>query len=200
MVLYHIDRKGEFHEPGIISLQPSGRSRHGDYYWKEKPMKDFSAVMNSVTEHFFESIRLKHFPHMPSRFTSFFACTEEQIQPWISCFERQGLLIENIWKVETTSDCYCLDSALLQTFWLYEDGLWFDPAFGEVCARAYWDSASIATLHDDRCPQPYCWLGTPDSPILPKWETLAGFPVHLLHRLPLEEIESLRRGQPRTAL
>lgn len=186
MRLYHVDRVGRIAGAGMLSLQPSGLSVHGDYYWKEKPMKDFSSVRNAVTEHFFESVRFRDFPSMPSRFSAFFACLPQDLAPWLAVFDRSGQSARRVWEVEADrSACVRLDASLLSTFWLYEDGHWFDPAFAKKCADAYWGQLSIETLTDDRSPQPLQWAR------FPLWECLVAYPVQVVRAVPPEEVRGL---------
>ena len=81
-------------------------------------MSDFDSVMNSVTEHLFEAVRFASFPDRPSRFSSFFACTPEQIGPWLLHFDLQGVPVQRVWEVEAT-ETLCLDASLLLSFWAY---------------------------------------------------------------------------------
>lgn len=188
MKLYHVDRKGLIASSGSLALQSSGLSTHGDYYWLEKPVKDFGSVLNSVTEHFFEAVRYQSFSHMPSRFHSFFACQPEDLKPWVDLFTRTGPPVNRVWEIEVKEEaCMRLDAALLKTFWLYDDGHWFDPAFAKVCAHAYWGQSSIDTLRDGRSPQPSPWGSAP------MWECLVAFPFEVVRMLSQSELDQLLR-------
>lgn len=183
MKLYHIDNYASLSGPITLGKMDS-LSSHGAYYWKEKPFTDMKSVMNSITEHFFEAVRVKEFPKMPSRFLSMFACFPEDLPPWVSFFERQGFPVDHVWEVDA-HEAVRLDASLLKSFWDYPDGVWFDPAFATVCARAYWGQSSIDTLRDDRSPQPCPWIEGPF------FECLLPLPVRVLRLLSPAELAAL---------
>lgn len=184
MLLYRIDRRNEIMQPGEF-LPDSGLTNFGDVHWKEKPLHDLSSVMDCITEHLFESVRLQEFPHMPSRFSCAFACDNQDLEPWIRFFERQGNQVNRIWLLDAPV-AYRVDSSLLRSFWMYSDGLWFDPSFTRACARAYWGQSNICELIDGRHPQPI------DRPTVPFYEWLVPAPVRAVRLLHPQEVAALR--------
>lgn len=188
MQLYRIDRRNEITAPGDI-LVTGELSTFGKMHWKEKPLHDFSAVMDCVTEHLFETIRVQEFPQMPSRFCCAFAADAADLPPWVQFFARQGDQVDRIWVLEAPI-AHRVDSSLLRAFWLYHDGLWFDPAFAHTCARAYWGQSNICELIDDRHPQP---IGRPMAPF---YEWLVPAPARAVRLLSADEIAAICRCTP----
>lgn len=184
MRLYHIDRTGGIPGPGQLD-NAWVYSRHGSLYWEDKPVSEFTLVQDAFTEHFFEAARMKEFPFMPSRFTSFFACDQAYFPAWWNTLVKQDDPNLKVWEVEAVQ-AVRLDAAMLQTFWFVGEELYFSPSEAQRYARAYWRQASIEFQRRNRCLQP-------DLPEYePTYEYLLPYPVRVLRQVPAEEVAVLR--------
>lgn len=175
MLYYHIDRRGSL-QPNTTLNAESGMSEHGIQYWGDVHVEDFKVFKSYVIEHLFEEVRLAEFPTKPSRFASFFACTKDTIRPWIDFFGTAS----PIYEVCSPVPALKADSALLNAFWYYPDGCWFDPGRARIQARLYWSGRSIRDLYEVY-PVP--------KNIPPRWEYLLAFPVKILRRADPSEFQ-----------
>jgi hypothetical protein len=117
---YHLDRKAEDLKPGYVmrlkavntggrpeaahlnEMYPEGFSRHGVIYacGYAEPGPELRR------EHVLEFVRQDHYPHLPSRFTSFFACESAddarklKAEGWLG---QEGWGNAVIWVVEAES-------------------------------------------------------------------------------------------------
>jgi len=104
MVAYHIDRKGTLNDNMTINLiteftgcqylidnclerYPDGLSSHGQQYLlSDKIIKSRESSISTIHELILENIRENYYPHMPSRFQSFFAFPKESFAYWSKMF------------------------------------------------------------------------------------------------------------------
>lgn len=126
MKLYHVDRTGSLHEGNTLflfndyslngddgrqicdyvdNLYPEGISEHGNRYLFDDKYNDW------IIEAHLENMRLRSFPKSLSRFQSFFALSDEYVEPFLIKLniQKEG---HNIFEVES-ENCSFYDMNLI---------------------------------------------------------------------------------------
>ncbi len=187
MKLYHIDRAESISDPGLLRSE-FPISKHGSYYWKDKPLSNFCLVRDAITEHLFESVRYREFSYMPSRFSSFFACDKQYFEFWWKTLVTQDFPNPKVWEVEA-DQAICLDASMLQSFWCRDNEWYFSPSQAENYARAYWSRTSEEFLRGSQSHR------NNQAEHVPQYEYLLPLPVRVLRQLSVEEVAALRCPQ-----
>lgn len=186
MILYHLDRQNTFptdkskqlsipiNTPNTLkanilfnSLYSNGISKVGALYLSpftiqlDTPEDSKNTCENFriyTIEYVFEMVRLLHFSHLPSRFTSLFACqSPEDIKYWYDILRRNPMDISNavVKIIETSNKTFVADSfwrdRLLSQKIGTDSQAVFSPFAYHEWAKNYWngihsDSPSLEVL------------------------------------------------------
>lgn len=181
MKLYHVDRCNRLeHSIGArIHLDYDTPSLHGLTYAQPVPLDGSQNCKNILIEHFFELVREARYPHMPSRFISFFACDHEGLRAWKDSL---GLNEHSmIYEIEG-ADQFRVDGQLL-TIGLHTDGKYmFNSKYANLFANTYWQQSSSESLRQSLSQEN---IGPFQNP---QWEYLVQFPVRILRKLSQDEV------------
>lgn len=204
MILYHLDRQNTF--PSDVNKQllfpdkmnnipeahlffqniyPHGISRTGIRYLNSFEIQTTTLKQSQQTcenfriytiEYAFEIVRLLHFPHLPSRFTSLFACPDaSSIKDWYERLKNNQMDASNasVKVIETsgttfTADTRWRDAPLILETDNKQQLQIFNPFAYHELAKQYWS-------------------GKPYDDNIPHIEILCELPVMVLESIPLTE-------------
>lgn len=197
MTLYHLDRLNTFpSEPDrqIIfpvktnnlleadalfkSLYPKGISKTGIRYLNAFALDNSLNASENLRiftiEYIFEAVRLAHFPQLPSRFTSLFACqTKDDVIKWYNILKSNSINISEatIKVIDVpgnvfTADSFWRDNRLLLKSESKAPLEVFNPFAYHIWAEKYWTGEHSANY----CP-----------------ETLCELPVNVLDSIPISD-------------
>ncbi len=180
MILYHLDRLNTFpseldrqiiypirtnnlSEANTLfeSFYTKGISKTGERYLNvftvDKTVDAFENLRIFTIEYIFETVRLEHFPQLPSRFTSLFACqAKEDVVLWYNTLKPNTTSISDatVKVIETSGATFVADS-----FWRdnklilnSEDGSQlevFNPFAYYIRAQKYWTGERSTNCHPE---------------------------------------------------